>query len=117
MSQPAYSLEEVLQAVEKGITATGTARVLGVSRQTIINYSKRWKSVAEALHDKRREMVDYAETGLRAAVLRQEHWAVCYTLSTLGKDEGYTMRNEHTGKDGGPITSKVVVHWPEDEGD
>jgi predicted transcriptional regulator len=104
MTDTKHSLEQVLEAIEKGITRTGTAKVLGCTPETVYNYAKRWKTVNDALHSKRRELVDLAEMGLRGAVLAREPWAVTFTLRTLGKDEGYTERHEVTGKDGEPIT-------------
>lgn len=115
-TQTKHSLEEVLEAVEKGITKMGAAKVLGCPWQTLNRYCHRWESVDAAIKTKRRELVDLAEMGLRGAVIRQEPWAVTFTLRTLGKDEGYTDRTEHTGKDGGPIDMKItemVVRMPE----
>ncbi len=112
MANTKHTLEQALEAADKGITKAGAARVLGVSRQTMVGYCKRWKTLAEAFADKRGELVDLAEMGLRGAVLRGEAWAVAFTLRTLGKDEGYTERQEHTGKDGGPIG---VEHGVDDD--
>lgn len=102
------SLDEVLAAVEKGVTKTGTARVLGCSVPTIYSYCKRWKSVDDALKGKRRELVDLAEMGLRVAVTKGEPWAIAFALKTLGKDDGYTERTEVTGKNGEAVTFRVI---------
>ncbi len=103
-----HTLEEVLQAAEKGITKTGAAKVLGVSRNTIIAYCKKWVTVDQAFKEKRGELVDLSEMGLRGAVLRGEPWAITFALRTLGKDEGYSERVEHTGKDGQEIVFRVT---------
>lgn len=108
---PAHTLEQVLAAVEKGITRTGTAKVLGCSRETIRRYCKRWKAVADAFEERRVEMVDLAEMALRGAVLRGEPWAVTFALRTLGKSEGYTERHEVTGRDGEPLVVRYVNDW------
>jgi hypothetical protein len=89
-----YTLERALEAAQKGITKAGAARVLGCSRQTIVSYCKRWKRLAEAFEANRSEMVDLSEMALRGAVLRGEPWAVTFALKTLGKDEGYSERQE-----------------------
>lgn len=118
MGEARHTLDQALEAVEKGITKTGAARVLGVTRQTIENYCHRWKTVADAFSSKRKELVDLSEMGLRGAVLRSEPWAIAFALRTLGKDEGYTERHEHTGAAGGPISFReVVVELPPREGD
>jgi hypothetical protein len=117
-SHPKHDLETVLKAVEKGITASGAARLLRVTRQTMMRYRRKWKAVDEAILAKRRELVDLAEMGLRKAVLEGEPWAVTFALRTLGKDEGYSERHEVTGANGGPvqttITEMVVQLPPED---
>jgi hypothetical protein len=59
------------------------------------------------LDAEREEIVDYAEMGLRGAVLNKEAWAIAFSLKTLGKSRGYVERQEVTGKDGGAI----VVDW------
>ena len=102
-TQTVHKLEDILAAIDKGITKAGTARVLNVSWQTVDNYCKRWKSVDDAFKSRRRELVDLAENGLRAAVLRGEPWAVTFALKTLGKEQGYTERTEVTGPEGGPV--------------
>jgi len=105
----AYDAEVLLAAVEKGVTRTGTARVLGCSYMTIVRYAKRYKSVEEALDIKRRELVDLAEMGLRGAVLREEPWAIAFALKTLGKDQGYTERSEHLHQEAdSTVTFRVV---------
>lgn len=101
--QPKYLLADVLEAVEKGITITGAAKVLGCSRMTMVNYRKRWTTVDLALRERRRELVDLSEMALRGAVLRGEPWAVTFTLKTLGKDDGFTERHEITGANAEPI--------------
>ena len=104
---PRHKLEDVLTAVETGTTITGAARVLGVTRMTMHNYRKRWKSVDDAILAKRHELVDLAESGLRLAVIRQDPWAVTFALKTLAKDV-YSERIEHTGEEGKSIVFKVV---------
>jgi len=108
MTETKHTLEQVLAAIDKGCTRTGAAKVLGCTPETVYNYSKRWKSVYDALHNKRRELVDLAEMGLRSAVLRGEPWAVTFALRTLGKEEGYTERQEITGANGNAIQLQVV---------
>lgn len=115
---PKYTLAQVLEAVEKGITVAGTARVLGCTRRTVYSYATRWKSVAKALFEKRVELVDLSEMALRGAVLRGEPWAVALTLKTLGKDRGFTERQEIVNQDGQTeVVIKVVRTGEEiDEG-
>lgn len=112
MSGPDHTLSQALEAAEKGITKMGAARVLGVSRRTILRYCKRWATLAEVFEDKKGELVDLSEMGLRGAVLRGEPWAITFALRTLGKDEGYSERHELTGKDGREVVFRVVYGDP-----
>jgi hypothetical protein len=112
----AHDLPTVLEAVEKGITITGTAKVLGVTTQTVRNYRARWKAVDAALMQKRRELIDLSEMALRGAVLRGEPWAVTFALRTLGRDDGYGDRIEHAGVPDKPLTFTLVLRNDEADG-
>lgn len=89
-----YTTQEVIEAIEKGYTCVGAGQLLQCSAETIRNYAKKYPTVQTALKAKRRELVDLAEMGLRRAIVNGEGWAIMGTLKTLGKDEGYTERNE-----------------------
>ncbi len=111
----AFTTEQVIEAIHRGYTPTGAASVLGCHPETIRRYAAKYSTVRRALIEERKAIVDLAEIGLRGAVLAKEPWAIAFALKTLGKDEGYTERCEHTGANGGPIESSVTVHWPADE--
>jgi hypothetical protein len=112
-----HSLEQVLAAAAKGHTKQATAQLLGCTRQTMLNYCHRWKSVADAFEQERRELVDLAQNGLRFAIIDRQPWALAFTLKTLGKDEGFTERTEIVGPDGGPIKIAYVNDWRATETD
>lgn len=116
-NKPAHTIEEVLAAIEKGFTRTGAAKVLGVSRQTVVRYGRRWKAVNDLLDQKKRELVDYGQMSLRTAVLNGDPWAVQFVLKTLGKDEGYVERQEVTGRDGTPLIpiKEIIIKLPNEE--
>jgi hypothetical protein len=102
-----FTVEEIVGAIREGHTPTGAALVLKCNSDTIRNYARRYATVKDALDAEREEIVDYAEMGLRGAVLNKEAWAIAFSLKTLGKSRGYVERQEVTGKDGGAI----VVDW------
>jgi hypothetical protein len=108
MATEKFTTEQMIDAIRKGHTPTGAASVLKCHPDTIRNYADRYPTVKRALLSQRREIVDLAEIGLRAAVIRKESWAIAFALKTLGKSEGYVERQEHTGADGNAITIKVV---------
>ena len=88
-----YGPGKVAEALRQaaGIKAEA-ARRLGCTRATVDAYIKRHPEVREAWIDARETMVDLAESKLYDAVERGEWPAVHYTLSTLGKDRGFTTR-------------------------
>lgn len=114
MAKPRYTVEQVVAALNEchGLIYLA-ARRLGCTYQTIRNYKERHPAVREAGEQKRGEMVDAAEASLYKAIQGGEAWAVCFTLKTLGKSRGFVERQEVSGKDGGPIESKVTIDWDE----
>lgn len=89
-----FTYVEVIDAVKKGRTPTGAAALLKCHPDTIRNYARRYRSVKDALESEREGLIDLAELGLRAALLREEAWAVAFTLRTLGSKHGYAQREE-----------------------
>ena len=108
-----FKIDEILAAIEEGHTPTGAAHVLRCHADTIRNYAKRYPKVDAALKSKRRDIVDLAESGLRIAVLNKEAWAIAFALKTLGKDDGYTERQEVTGANG----DSIVIRLRDDDHD
>ena len=88
-----YSPGKVAEALTlaAGIKAEA-ARRLGCTRNTVNAYIKRYPEVEEAWYEARETVLDLAQSKLQAAVERGEWEAVRYTLSTLGKDRGFTTR-------------------------
>lgn len=90
---------------------SAAARALGVSRYAIQKRINEDEELKKVVTDARESMVDDAESALAKAILDGEAWAVCFTLKTQGRGRGYVEKteHEHTGKDGGPIETKVTV--------
>ena len=109
MSRQRYTAEQVAAALVayKGMTFTA-AKALGCSSATVLNYIKRYPSLAQVLHDVRGAALDLAESQLLAAVERGEGWAVQFFLKTVGKARGYVERQEWGGADGQPVELRVV---------
>ena len=96
---PVHTVEQVIEAATNGRTKAGAARLLGVSRVTMISYAKRWASVQRTFDEAHPEMVEMAELGLWSSILSRESWAIQFTLRTLGRKD-YSERTEHTGAGG-----------------
>src|SRR3990172_12909875 len=97
-----YTNQQIIQALHEtnGLISLA-AKKLGCVHQTIYNRIAKVKSVKAVVDEARGELVDYAKLALRSALLDKEPWAVTFTLKTLGKDEGFTERQELTGAGGG----------------
>lgn len=84
------------------------AASLRLSRQQVYRFIERHPSLKVELAESRETMKDMAESVLYAKVVEGEAWAVCFFLKTQAKERGYVERSEVTGKDGGPVTIKVI---------
>ena len=116
MAKPKFTATQVAQALDqhKGMVYLA-AKALGCSHVTIYNYAKRHPTVQEAIDRNRGQVLDTAELSLYNAILREEHWAITFALRTIGKDRGYTERQEVTGTDGGPVELKYSGNTDPDE--
>lgn len=87
-----YSTEVILAALKaSGGMVHVAARKLGCDPKTIYNRAKKTPGIQEAIGDNREYMVDLAETALKAAIIRQEPWAVSMALTKTasGRRRGY----------------------------
>lgn len=83
---------------------------LGCTRQTVENYVKRYPTVAQAVKEERQKTVDVAEGKLFDKLKTGESWAIQFILKTLGKDRGYTERQEmDVTTKGQPIKSETTI--------
>jgi len=99
-----HTLEEVISAIKdsNGLLAAA-ARKLGVTRQTVYNYVKKYATVKQALEEARDTNLDYTEGKLMEAIKAGNVTAIMFLLKTLGKSRGYVERQELTGEGGGAI--------------
>jgi hypothetical protein len=90
-----YTPDQVIDAIvdSKGLIYLASKK-LGCTPQTIRNYARRYRNVARAIHDQRGILLDVAELGLYNALLSGEAWAITLTLKLLGRERGYTERQE-----------------------
>jgi hypothetical protein len=90
-----YTAKEVADALEqtKGMLHL-TAKRLGCSYQTVLNYCTRYKMVEEVRKAQRGEMLDLAELKLWQAIQNGEAWGITLCLKTLGKDRGYVEQQK-----------------------
>jgi hypothetical protein len=109
-----YTPQQVIAALHttRGLVFLAAER-LGCDPDTITNYCKRYPTVQAAKDAERGRLVDLAESKLLAALEAGEPWAITLTLKTLGKDRGYTERQElsgalaHTHRAAGVVTTTL----------
>jgi hypothetical protein len=108
MNKEKYTKKEIIAALKasKGMVYVAADK-LGCAANTIYRFANKYPEVQEAMQQERGYRVDVAELHLHNAVNRGEPWAVSLTLKTIGKDRGYTERQEITGADGGAINISV----------
>ncbi len=99
--------DRIIQALREtnGLVSLAAKRV-PCSISTINTRRKRVQAVEQVIQECRGELVDLGELALRKAVLSGEPWAVALTLKTLGKDRGFTERQEIVNQDG---QTEVVI--------
>jgi hypothetical protein len=96
--------EDVSLALQRtnGVQAAA-AVLLGVHRNTIQNYLKKYPEVKAEYEAQRETLVDLAEQKLFQKVKDGDWNAIRFVLATLGKNRGYAERSEVTGADGRPL--------------
>jgi len=103
--RPQFPREKFAAAIlgSHGVKAAVAAAV-GCSRQTVDNALQRWPELAEMLDAERSTLVTMAVSALATDVRNPEsdghQRAYMFVLRTLGKDEGFSERQEITGADG-----------------
>lgn len=103
-----HSEQAVREAIEEshGVKAA-VAAALGCSRATVDNYLERWPELGELLEAQRHKLVQKATSALVTDIEHAERdghqRAYMFALKTLGKDDGFTERQEVTGRDGADL--------------
>lgn len=79
------------------------AVLLGRSRRSVENHVQRDINLRDLRDDIRNTILDAIEEGYLIDAVNGDSQARRFFLQTLGKDRGYVVRSETSGKDGGPI--------------
>ena len=108
MSDTKHDLDTVIDAIRgtgrwikdgnpntSGGNLSAIARRLNVTRATVYNYAKRWKTVEDAIEEEKQGMLDFTENQLFKQVQAGNITAIIFTLKTIGKSRGYVERQEH----------------------
>ncbi len=94
-SRPRYTQQQMIDTLIKvGGLKGPAAKSLHCARMTINNYIKRYPAVKQAQEDALQDTIDLAQSQLVSLVKRGEWPAIRFLLVTLGKDRGFTERQE-----------------------
>lgn len=97
MANIKFDLDNTIKAIHsKGAFVSAIAEALGVSRNTVCRWRKKYKAVDEAFADVEESKLDFTESKLMEAIKQSEAWAICFFLKCKGKNRGYVERQEVT---------------------
>jgi len=110
------SKKAIIEAIKDsgGIMST-IARRLGVTWHTADTWVKQYDETKQALQDEREAILDLAESTLFRNIKDGNSQDAKWLLSTMGKNRGYSERQEITGVDGGPIDVNAIIRKAEEE--
>jgi len=103
-----FTVDQMVAAIKanKGMVYNA-AKALDCHVQTVYNYRDKYPAVRKALDAEKNSFVSLAYLRLFEAVDRGDSWAVPFVLKTLGKDQGFTERQEVTGNNGDPVSITI----------
>lgn len=110
------SKKAIIEAIKDsgGIMST-IARRLDVTWHTADSWVKQYDETKQALQDERETILDLAESTLFRNIKDGNSQDAKWLLSTMGKNRGYSERQEITGVDGGPIDVNAIIRKAEEE--
>ena len=107
-ASPRCTAKQVSEALLKSDgNLTAAASKLGVTRQAVYNYIKRY-DLQSVLDQARENMVDEAVGQLHKLVRDGNLGATIFYLKTQAKGRGFTERIEQTGANGEPIEYRQI---------
>lgn len=110
-----YTKFQLIELAEKYGTKTKVAQALGVSRQAVRRWAKKWPELEEAFELEYVEIKEVAQEKFKDFLQNSDYpglqlRAVLFALSTLDK-EHYSQRVEHVGSKNKEIIIQYVNDW------
>ncbi len=110
----AYKASDFIDAIPgSGGIITTIARRVGCDWATAKKYITEYATVRQAYENEKQAELDFAERNILKAVHDGDIPTSRWYLSTVGKDRGYTERQESDVN----MVTDVVIRWPEQESD
>jgi len=102
------TIKQALETARGNVTLC--AEVLGVTRQTVYSYMKRYPDLVAVREDATNYVLDIAEAHIEKMVISGDMDAIKFYLRTKGRVRGYMTSGqiEHKGNEDDPIIIKVV---------
>lgn len=108
----ARTAKEVIKAIEKSRGyVTKAADILGVSRQSLYRYLKKFPTAQIALDDTREKRHEWVENKLIQQIDANVLTAIIFYLKTQGKHLGYVERQEIATPKDQPLQIEYVNDW------
>lgn len=86
-----------------------SCKAVGVNRSTVHRWRKKDKKFDEMIFDIEEDILDFVESKHMSNINNGDVISIIFHLKTKGKNRGYIERQEVTGKDGGPIESRINI--------
>jgi len=101
--------QRIIDAMDKAAgLLTVAAKNSGISYTTVNRYVHDFPSVAQAVHEAKERMLDFAEGKLYEKIKGGDNTCIIFYLKTQGKARGYIERHEVSGEGGGPVDIMVT---------
>lgn len=108
-------VKEICELLERGLTQKDVSRLVGINEDTFYDWKKSHpefsESVEKALIEAKKEMVDLVRTAAKKTWTAAAWW-----LERKHKDE-FSLRQEHTGRDGKELNQVTVFQIPSNNRD
>lgn len=108
MYDPKTMAEAIIKA---GGIKTAACKLIGCSRETLRKYIEKYPELEEAVRESKSQLLDVAEAQLHKNIRNGHASSIFFYLKTIGKNRGYTERQEVSGIDGAPVESKVTIEF------
>lgn len=93
----------ILASAAQMLSATGRK----ISRQGLTKYIDKNPQLRDVLEEEVETLKDFAETELYKLMRKGDKASIMFFLKCRAKDRGYIERQEFTGRDGMPLSSKI----------
>jgi len=87
---------------------TNACKKAGIERRTYYDWRKADPEFAADCDEAGEQTLDFVESKLQTLIDKENPAAIIFYMKTKGKNRGYVERIETSGKDGGPIETKVL---------